>query len=982
MKLGPRHWLVFVLVAVMGAGAFLLWGGGAPPPVAQPVTVADGAASDAAVVAVDELAPVDSSEVHRTTVEVGAVAGESLDEVSRAALAGFVGRVVRADGQPVPGARLELFQFGFDRVMEAAGASWFERTVEPRIEAGAATAGDDGRFHLAGVWPSGFYLLRAGTNTENPSTHPIERCPGPGEVVDLGDLELVDGAVLSGTIVDEGGAPVVGALVRAVDLPAALLRLVPLERFHPDGALIIHEGSARLVFQVPAWGRRLFTKLPVPQTRTGADGSFRLTGLTAGVQSLVATADGFTALHRPGLQLSAGQSRDLGALEIEFGEEVRGEVVDTAGEPVPACEVLIGQTGAAGEVYFCGPALTADARGAFAVTGFASGKVIAAARRAAGDPWVVVDPQPVLRDVRITLPATFDWTIGFASTDGVVALETPPSLRLVPGRSRDGALEQMWFGLTDAVASAQRARLEEGRLVLTALPAGRYTALLHCEGYALAVANVDLRADVETKVQLLPAARLRVVAVGPQDQPLAGVSVLAHFRGGQTSARVGDMPVDLGTTGADGVLVADDLPPVEYRLSARHLAFGWVHHRGTVGADEVRLRFDAPGSIAGVISEAGGVPRERWMVAAMLDKRERGAVPDMPRLTAPNGNGEFEFSGMQPGEYEVVALPSIAGLTTPGAAMQLEDMFDWREHPEAEVTVASGQVARVRLEVGPGLTPASGVAVKGTVSDNGRPGQGLYVTLRGSGRTRVMVDQQGRFDLGLVRPGRLHVGVERADRVHRSILWQQSHEAEAGADLHFDIQLRTVSVEGRVVDPAGVGAGGVHVSMAGSTGSGAERSSARYSTLTDAEGGFSFAQVVAADYRLDARERGGSTSATASLESLRVEAAVHGLTLRLQPTYRVTGVVDVSLLQISDGDQVWGWLQPPDTEQNHEQRHWGTVSRSGQFDFSRVPAGRYTLWVNSFEDGGRPRLLHSVAPLEVGARNHSGYSVQLVESGQ
>ena len=148
---------------------------------------------------------------------------------------------------------------------------------------------------------------------------------------------------------------------------------------------------------------------------------------------LVVTQRGWPPLLETGVRLREGEEKDVGALTLKEGEEVYGKVVDGAGNAVVGADVLVGQGGVAGEAYFAIAAGPSGADGSFTVAGFKSGKVIGAARRQAGDPWVIADPQPVLKDMVIALPATFELTLRLSSKSGHAIGE--PEFRVLPGYS-------------------------------------------------------------------------------------------------------------------------------------------------------------------------------------------------------------------------------------------------------------------------------------------------------------------------------------------------------------------------------------------------------------------------------------------------------------------------------------------------------------------------------------------------------------------
>ncbi|MCB1154871.1 hypothetical protein KDL45_14545, partial [bacterium] len=291
---------------------------------------------------------------------------------------------------------------------------------------------------MTGVWPRGFYLMFAGIGTDAPTHMIVTETPAPGQIVDLGDVVLNDAGVITGTVLDDKGQPMSGALVRAADIPGALAAFFPIERFDPDGAVLVRERSSPVnVVEIPAWVKPAFENLPIPTARSASDGTFRLVGVMPGSNMLAITQKQFLPHVKPSVQVRAGAVRDVGKVRMRRGEELYAQVVDEKGEPVAGAEVLAGSTLTMAPVDLAQRLGQTNAEGIVEGTGFSPGKVTVAARRSANDPWVVAEPQNIISDVVVTLPATFSVTVSVRTAEGPV--EQTPEFKLLRGEKGDGA---------------------------------------------------------------------------------------------------------------------------------------------------------------------------------------------------------------------------------------------------------------------------------------------------------------------------------------------------------------------------------------------------------------------------------------------------------------------------------------------------------------------------------------------------------------
>jgi hypothetical protein len=120
-------------------------------------------------------------------------------------------------------------------------------------------------------------------------------------------LQLGEGQVVRGIVVDDAGSPVAGARVE----------VRPFER--PDDPQFL----------------KMMLKIRRVEVTTGADGRFEAKGLTGERVIVTATATGYATVTRFGVELDDPDLR----VELRRGAVVRGVVLLASGEPLPRFRV-------------------------------------------------------------------------------------------------------------------------------------------------------------------------------------------------------------------------------------------------------------------------------------------------------------------------------------------------------------------------------------------------------------------------------------------------------------------------------------------------------------------------------------------------------------------------------------------------------------------------------------------------------------------
>lgn len=946
--------VLLVAIAVVVAAAWNFAGSPvAPPPVELPPPAANEEGQPARATDGDaRVAPEDASSRRAAAAPLEASVQD--DPEIRAAMAGFKGRIVSSKGEPQPGCGVRIYRGSVDSLLRP-GMDLFaaEPTMAPDYVVGEVQTDDEGRFVIGGVWPRGICVLFAGIGTDAPTHQALNQTPGPGEIVDLGDIRLIDAAVAVGVVVDEDGAPVADADVMAVDLPGSMLDFVPVERFDPDGGVLIREKNSPVqVLELPAWVAEAYGRLPIPKTRSAADGSFRLVGITPGMNVVAAVRRGLAPAMQKSVKFEAGQTRDLGELRLREGEEVTVRVVDEAGKPVAAAEVLAGTTSAVVPFDFGNRMGSTDQDGYVTGLGFGRGKVTAAARRSPQDPWVLAEPQSPTGDVVITLP-----TLGVVQVRVTMAgqLVAKPQLRLIQGSEIGPATVMSMMGLNAPVPLPTRTHEgEEGWIEIRDLPLGAYTIFAKAEGSATAATGFEAKVEgAKIEIELRPSRNFLVKVIGPNGEPIRNAAIWVQ-ESGESRRREG-IPLCPGRTDAKGELRVHELVGDEGRVSAEHPKWGMTHGKFTTANGEVVLQMQQPGWIEGFLLDGGKAPPLGKHGIAVMERRDWGnrtqAVDFPPMLAAVKPDGAFAVTALQPGNYSVNTIPAFDAMRSPGSIMSLQQAMWGVDLPDSDVTVTAGAVTTVQMDLAGERYDGPVGSVFGSAQIDGAPAVGARVMAwTKAGRRMAEVDAAGRFELRDLPAGNVTLSLSalddsRQNMFSRSGIWSERFDLAEAETKDLVIDIRTSSLSGLVLKPDGTPMASAFVTIR-SEGSGKAGSQ---NGRTDADGRFSFAKVQEGVYTLSLqRWTENAQDYRGELSGLRLDAGrpLSDVTLRLEAAVKVSGRVDLSAMTARPK---WMWLvfspadpaAPGDRNRSVGESHAVNVDEDGSFSTSELSVGAW-----------------------------------------
>ncbi|MGE3853973.1 MAG: carboxypeptidase regulatory-like domain-containing protein, partial [Planctomycetota bacterium] len=509
--------------------------------------------------------------------------------------------------------------------------------------------------------------------------------PTPGKV-EPPPVEPVDevGTGIRGTVVDSAGAPVAGVTVTATMTGGGGINMPGMEDlgFELDGM----PGAPGMVRP----GGKAHSGV------SGADGTFAIGGLDAANRYRLQLRGGtpdflVTRCAAPALQ--DGKFVDAGTLRIDRAGTITGVVRDANGAPVAGATVRLGEPMPDGMQVFRGT----DGSGArMGIT--------------------------VMRTETNNGDGNGDGSGNPDGSNGNGSDPPPAMMMKMPGVTT-----------TDANGQYTLERVRPGKQMVSARKQGHRDAIVN---------PVDVQENAETHVdlQLGAALSLLVTVRDPQGFPIEGARVNAAAAGGIGGMlMMDDMPGPRGNRPPTGVLtdatgraLLDKLTSIDVQL--RITADGYATLSEQIRLDdtgETRREFTLqPGCrIVGRAVGSDGTPLRNAMLHLQpIGERNGGMFEGPMGGMHPTGeDGRFEFSGLQPGSWKVIA-----------------------NHPEYAQTEAGPYSVSAGGQVDAGdirLTPVGKVTVK-VVDADGKPVAGATVDAGQTGAVMMAFESSDDDDEG------------------------------------------------------------------------------------------------------------------------------------------------------------------------------------------------------------------------------------------
>jgi len=849
----------------------------------------------------------------------------------RRALGALTGRVLLADGQPLPGLPLELLGGRRSLIIRSTSAFLDAGGLDFNPVVGRAVTDSEGRFRLSDLQPRTVGLLLLDPGGPRALLWPLEVTPVAGETRDLGDLVLPLTATLVGHVVGTRNQPLAGARVRATEVPG--IELVPeVANFRTGGGVMAMEpsGDDSFAWVPPAAMSALVAKLPVPTTYTDSDGRFELPGVQPGLVTLAIDEPSHLVHVQGGTATgAAGGVRDLGTIGLGDGELASGRVVDGKRQPVAGAEVLLGTPlGVVPGAILRGPYVT-GADGAFSAPGFRPGAVWAVARADARHEWTLVT------DLQAGVP-------------GEIRLDLPRTAMLLVHAGDRVPLDdvELWGRATpdddivDLFLPPQRLadvrRDEQGRHVISNLRPAEWEFIVRAPGHPLERAELDLReADGSDEVQLQAGHVLTVLVQGADGQAVEWAQVEAADK----ELDFEDPPLAVARTGPDGRAHLANLPATEIYVTATHPGYAVAMNGtdlspqadGRAPPPELVLTLQAGGSVLGQVIDGGQPPAEPLL--AILINEDSPGDSLLPLVAVTDLEGHFRFERVEPGKTHV----EVRSRTNFTGGLTFFETFMESPLAEEEIEVLPQGETRVLLDVGAQFAGVDTGTVSGSLVVNGLPADGWRVRCWGDIRRSVKTDARGQFDLGRLPAGHFELSLSPSSAsMDEGFTDRIDVELAAGERKWLDLKLSTGSLSGLVRSAAtGQPLPGARVQVVAEeeTGRGGRRSA----TVTGEDGRYQLEPVAAGRYRLNVRAPEHANFTGEPFELHEAEART-GLDVSVPRGLRLSGKVVVQCEEQPN----WVWLIA--TADDDRTRDNANVDRENmEFEFDGLSPGEWSF---------------------------------------
>ncbi len=757
--------LLLATVALASAVAAYLFLAGPPPETTVEVNrniVREAPAEVAAEVTLANTSEGGAVLGRRDAAEAVLAAATTIDHPWGELLAGVTGRIVEEDGSPVVAIRVELLEGDLGALLEPQ----FTAMGHADLSAGECLTDPEGRFLIPGAVSNGLHAFAIDSGGGRSTLRVVEHGLEPGRLTDVGDIVLPRCGTVTGTVFDEDGEPVPGARVRIAPIPEIALQGTGILDLREKCMIAGADGGEALGVQLPDFLMANMKRLPIPTTTTAEDGTFRLEGVPFATVCGGVDKPGYVATVISTFTMSQ-EEQSVGELDLEVGRRVTGRVIDELGEPVAGAEVCAGVTSMLAPVGILQPTnVTAD-DGTFEVIGISElGTPMASARRSGRDSWVTKKGSGSNAAVEIVLSAAARLVVRVEDEEGEPVTGADVKLREQDGKNEAiPALALSMLNIRTTTPPPSVKEREPGIYVVDALGLGEWVVRVESELHAPAETKIKHSSE-ETECVItcrpartvtamvldaatgLPIENAYVRVAGQSDRLLGGFA--ARFSDVEGRAVLGPLPL-AGDKALDQSMGWFTLEPI---MTVEHPAYGSEGKLLPKESDQVVFEMTPACTLNGRVTWAGSAPLEIYMVSLVRRPSERGVgrpgsdttmmmsmMMSSPRTTLTDLAGEFRFSGLAAGSYEMILSRRFLD------SDPLEFIIKQQE-PEVVLTqpveIASGDENFTEIELEPdGEAPRA--IFTGRVEVNGEGLAGAKVTVTPGNRRNKEQPEEMEF---------------------------------------------------------------------------------------------------------------------------------------------------------------------------------------------------------------------------------------------
>jgi hypothetical protein len=620
-----------------------------------------------------------------------------------------------------------------------------------------------------------------------------------------------------------------------------------------------------------------FDNRTVRDTKSSDDGAFELTAVTPGRVVLRAKSDKYMESDALHIDLADGGSMNDAALVLTAGKTVSGTLAWTDG--TPAAEIKIDLKFDMSQMYGMSAfnalrgangSATSGADGSFEIGGLGEGPFTLEAEapprasdaaassnalaetaspdaKAAADASDGAKSEPLGSKDKGSKAKHDKSTYWHARVDGVASGSKSVALVLrapegLPGNVVDetGApvarfhVDASRMGKGPLASLGQEKKNEtfddsSGAFLLAGLQEGHWRISAGAEGFAQSDAlEVDIPKKTDAPpvvIALVHGASIRGVVKTPSGVLVADADVaIDNGKPNWQNLLDAASTTPKSKSQPDGTYAIDGLKPGRTSIYAKHKKFARsvsvaIDLAAAQHVEGVELLLREGGTLTGEVYGDGGAPSAGMMVQANETK-----IFDQ-QMTFSDGRGQFEIDHLEPGTYQVVAMPTGADASSDDGSLgadrksgsdQQKNMMDMVSKMKTTVVdIKDGEKTHIVL----GAPPADPVHVYGRVTHAGEPYSGAMVAFVGEGKKSLkamkstQVDKDGNYSVKLDEPGSYVVSVQKFQGTGQQNVVEFSSSIPKDKEYKLDFALPTARISGRVFGPDGDPAPGTRVSL-------------------------------------------------------------------------------------------------------------------------------------------------------------------------